>query len=98
MGLTKEDIGEIIEFLEGGAEEFKPLVKKGIEIIEEFATEIKPLLEKLSDYIGERRVKRFKWYIEQDLTREEALAFCIADIQGMKTLINNSQNTINNKK
>ncbi len=96
MGLTKEDIGEIIEFLEN-TDDYKPLVKKAVEVIQEFATEIKPLLEKLSDYISDHRVKRFKWYIKQDLTREEALTFCIADIQAMKSFTNNVQN-LNNKK
>lgn len=96
MRLTKEDIGEIIEFLEN-TDDYKPLVKKAMEVIQEFAIEIKPLLEKLSDYISDSRVKRFKWYIEQGLTREEAMAFCIADIQVVKSYANNIQN-VNNKK
>ena len=102
MGVTKQDITELLELANGfldNAEEFKPIVAKGLSMIEGLAKDLQPLLEKLTDYVSEQRVKKFKWYIKEGMTRDEAITFCIADIENMRAFSNNMQkNTKNNKR
>ncbi len=98
MKFTQKDIGEIIEFMEG-YNDFKPLIKKGIEIIQEFARELQPMIENLLDYTSDLRIKRFNWYISKGLSREEAMAFSIVDVERAQIFMNQwSSNFKNNKR
>ncbi len=87
MAITKEEIGKIIELMEN-TDDFKPLIKKGVEIIQEFAKELQPMIENLLDYTSDLRIKRFNWYVSKGLSREEAMTFCIADVERAQIFMN----------
>ena len=77
------DAKEILELVAEG-EEYLPILKEAIPLIQKAGVEIRPLLEGLIDNTVDLQVRAFKRYIDNDLTREEALVMCINSKLGIE--------------
>jgi len=81
--MNAKDILELANILDQ-AETFRPAIQEIIEKSCKFAPEIKSVLTMMLKGMAEIRVDVFKHYMTLGMSREEALAMVVADIQAAK--------------
>lgn len=81
--MNAKDILEMLRFLDQ-AETFRPAIQEMIEKACKFAPDIKSVLTMTLKGMAEIRVDVFNHYIALGMSREEALAMVVADIQAAK--------------
>jgi hypothetical protein len=91
MKLSKEDLTDILEFLDN-IEDFRPVIKQIIDTIKSFGPELGELPEKLRSYMVKSRIKSVAQYEDAGFNREEAIAMTMADMIQFDRALNKASN------
>jgi len=83
-----EEIYEYTALLDE-AEQFKPILQKGLKVLKSYAKEFEEILNDFGDYIRKGRLKSVNFYKENGFTTEQAILMSMHDSESIKKLINN---------
>lgn len=83
--MNAKDILELAQMLDQ-AEQFRPAIRAIIDKAHTFGPEIKSAIVPMLKGMAEIRVDVFNHYIALGMSREEALAMTVADIQAAKNV------------
>jgi len=72
----KEEIEDTIDLMEQ-AEDFRPIIQKGIKILKSYGPELDEIFDLLISAVNRKRAQSFKQLIKLEFTREEALALML---------------------
>ena len=72
----KEEIRDIINLMEQ-AEDFRPIIRKGIAILKSYGPELDEISDLLISAVNRKKAQSFKQLINLGFTREEALALML---------------------
>lgn len=90
MEFKAEDLKEIIQIIEI-ADEFVPIVKKGVEKSNTLLREFRPLIDNFVDYIADSKIKMINKYLDSGFSRDEAILMTLDQWAAFSNSLKNSQ-------
>lgn len=91
MKITKEDLQELLEFVDN-AEEFRPVVRIFLNILKSYAGEFKEITEAIRHYIIENRIKTIEQYEKAGFKTDDAILMTLDGIMALKKTTAYSKN------
>lgn len=89
MGLTQEDITEILGYLTI-AEEVKPIVEKAAAMLKAYGPLLGEIFDAMGDHLRERTIKNFAEYQNGGFSREEAFLLVLSHKEAWREVFKNS--------